>query len=304
MRAETILILADESDEHATHMFHHLRQKQQDVEFLNSRWFPQQLTLSLHIPAGRSVIGLPSGRRLEFSEIKSVYWRGYEGIGAADLADQEQAWIAHNDSRGLFESFLILLPARWVNGWEAYWLHQTKPVQLSRVAALGVRIPSTLLTNDSSALVDFAASRPPCIVKPVQGGDHAARLQPAHLAAENLAQLRLAPITVQTEVPGTNIRAFVAGESVLACEVRTSELDYREDSQPELLVHDLPPPLADTCRRIARELQLLWTGIDFRLTPEGEYVFLEANPSPMFLGFEKYTGLPLTERLAALLIDA
>jgi hypothetical protein len=30
-------------------------------------------------------------------------------------------------------------------------------------------------------------------------------------------------------------------------------------------------------------------------------VFLEANPSPMFLGFEKATGLPLTEALVKLL---
>jgi D-alanine-D-alanine ligase-like ATP-grasp enzyme len=46
----------------------------------------------------------------------------------------------------------------------------------------------------------------------------------------------------------------------------------------------------------------LWTGIDLRLTPEGRYVFLEANPSPMFLGFEQRSGLPLTEILAELLL--
>jgi glutathione synthase/RimK-type ligase-like ATP-grasp enzyme len=56
------------------------------------------------------------------------------------------------------------------------------------------------------------------------------------------------------------------------------------------------------CRQIAEALELLWTGIDFRLTPEGHYVFLEANPSPMFLGFEQATGLPLSESLAALLL--
>jgi hypothetical protein len=53
--------------------------------------------------------------------------------------------------------------------------------------------------------------------------------------------LRLAPLTVQAEVRGTNIRVF------------------------------------------------------------GEYVFLEANPSPMFLGFQDATGLPLAEILAELL---
>jgi glutathione synthase/RimK-type ligase-like ATP-grasp enzyme len=114
--------------------------------------------------------------------------------------------------------------------------------------------------------------------------------------------LQLAPITLQEEVPGTNVRVFVAGERVLACEVRTRELDYRMDAEPELLVHELPGHTAALSLRIASELGLVWTGIDFRLTPEGEYVFLEANPSPMFLGFEEATGLPLTESLAALLL--
>ena len=44
-------------------------------------------------------------------------------------------------------------------------------------------------------------------------------------------------------------------------------------------------------------------GIDLRLTPEGRYVFLEANPSPMFLGFEARAGLPLTDALVALLLE-
>lgn len=307
MRAETILILGGEDDEHALHMHEHLRRGGHDVELLDSRWFPGDLTLTIE-PLGEGFVGLPHGRTLRFADVKSVYWRTYHGVGVAELPDEEQSWIAHNDSRGLFESFLIRLPARWINGWDAYWLHQTKPVQLDRVAllvqrdSLGVILPSTLLTNDPHAAADFAARHPVLIAKPVQGGDHAMRLRAEHLTAENVAHLRLAPITLQTEVLGTNIRVFVIGKRVLACEVRTSELDYREDPEPELLVHALPPPVENACRRIASELEMQWTGIDFRLTPAGQYVFLEANPSPMFLGFEHQTQLPLTESLAALLV--
>ena len=57
--------------------------------------------------------------------------------------------------------------------------------------------------------------------------------------------------------------------------------------------------MTGTVRRL-----LVWTGIDFRLTPDGRYVFLEANPNPMFLGFEDRCGLPLTDALANLLLDA
>lgn len=299
---DTILILGEEADEHAAHMVEYLASRGHDVELLDGRWFPETATIAFDPLTRDGVIGLPRGRRVGFSEVRAVYWRNYGGALSPSLPDPEQAWIAQNDARGLFESLLIELAARWVNGWDAFRLHQTKPVQLARVAALGVRVPSTLITNDAAMVRDFAQRHARTIVKPVQGGDHTQPLTAAHLRPENLANLHYAPITLQDEMPGTNVRVFVAGDRLLACEVRTSRLDYRADPEPELLVHGLPDEMQATSRRIARELALLWTGIDFRLTPEGEYVFLEANPSPMFLGFEAQTGLPLSAALADLLV--
>ena len=77
----------------------------------------------------------------------------------------------------------------------------------------------------------------------------------------------------------------------------------RDTADPRIVVHELPDDVAQRCLDIATVLELRWTGIDFRLTPEGRYVFLEANPSPMFRGFESRCGLPLTESLAALLTE-
>lgn len=297
----TILILGGSDDEHAAFMFEHLRGRGADVEYLDSRSFPGQLKISFDPLNHCGYLVLPSGRSVDFSQIRSIYWRNYYGVSVPEPLDEETAFVAENDARGLFESLFFELRTRWVNGWEGFRLHQTKPVQLARVAALGVRLPPTLLTNEPAALLTFAQQHRRSIFKPVQGGDQARRLTAEYLNPESLDNLRLAPITVQTEVPGTNIRVFVAGPRVFAIEIRAVELDYREDLAPELLVHRLPPDIENLSRQIAHTLSLLWTGIDFRLTPEGEYVFLEANPSPMFIGFQEQTGLPLADSLADLL---
>jgi hypothetical protein len=302
LSAKTILILGSADDDHAVAMHAHLARHGQDVELLDSRWFPSTLQIEFDPLRGSGSIRLPGGRRVDANTIRSVYWRSFGGVGGPDLPDADQAWIAHNDSRSLFESLLISLPARWVNGWEAFQLHQTKPAQLARVARLGVPVPRTLLGNDPRAVRRFVEEHGPCIVKPVQGGDHTVPLAIEELTPDRLENLRLAPITVQEEIPGTNIRVFVAGERTMACEIRARTLDYRQDTEPELLVHALPAEMAALSRRIASELKLLWTGMDFRLTPSGQYVFLEANPSPMFMGFEAQTGLPLTQSLTNLLI--
>jgi len=297
----TILIFGGHDDAHATHMLGYLSARGSDAVLLDSRWFPQSMAISFDPVRRTGALMLPSGRRIGFETISSVYWRTYDGVDTPDLPDPDQGYVAHNDARGLFESVLIHLPVRWVNGWRAYQLHQTKPVQLAIVAGLGVPIPRSLITNDGEDLLHFAEANPRAIFKPVQGGAHATRLTAEHLAAENLTSLSIAPVTVQEEVPGTNIRVFVAGERVLACEIATEHLDYRDDEAPRIEVHALPPEAEKMCLRIAQALDLVWTGIDLRLTPDGRYVFLEANPSPMFLGFEAQTSLPLTESLAALL---
>ena len=297
----TVLILGGDDDDHARHVLAHLRLRGADAELLDGRWFPSQLGLAYDPVRGTGMLRLPGGRCLAFDQIRSVYWRCYNHVRPPPLPDPEQAYIAGNDARGLFESLLIRLPARWVNGWRAFQLHQTKPVQLAMAAALGVPVPPTVLTNDAWAVRDFAARHPQCVFKPVQGGAHTRRVTADHLTEENLANLAYAPVTLQEEVPGTNVRVFVAGERVLACEVRTESLDFRDDQEPDIRPHELPADVAGWCLRVARAFELLWTGIDLRRTAEGHYVFLEANPSPMFLGFEARSGLPLTDALTTLL---
>lgn len=298
----TVLILGDPQEDHVRHVGQELDRRGVDARCLDARDFPSRLRISFDPERRWGLITFPDGGSVDLADVSAVYWRAYNFVIPPPMPNAEQAHIAYNDARSLFESLLIWLPARWVNGFAAWQLHQTKPVQLARVAALGVAVPETLLTNDPAAVAEFARRVGRVVFKPVQGGAHTERLTDAHLTENALQRLAFAPVTLQAEVPGTNIRAFVAGERVLACEIRTEAIDFRDDPSPQLCVHHLPAESEKVCRRIALALELLWTGIDFRRTPEGEYVFLEANPSPMFLGFEQATGLPLTEALVELLV--
>jgi hypothetical protein len=301
----TVVLLADPNDEHALHVQAVLRARGHRAPILDSTDFPARLRLAFDPRAGSCAVRLPDGECFDWCEVHGVYWRNYSGVAPAALPDAGQAAIAENDARSLLESVLIRWPSRWVNGWEAYRLHQRKPVQLARVAALdlpeSVRIPDTLLTNDPDAVRAFADRCPSAVFKPVQGGAHTRPLTARHLTARHLDNLVHAPVTIQERIEGTDIRVFLAGERLHACRVETGELDFREDADPRIVPAELPGDVAEACRRIAAALHLVWTGIDLRLTGEGLYFFFEANPSPMFLGFEERAGLPLTDALLALL---
>src|SRR5262249_26211545 len=201
----TVLILGGTDDEHAVYMLEYLRGRGADAELLDSRWFPSELTVAFEPVSGAWTLKLPGGRTLTAAQIGSIYWGCYNGVGQPDLPDPEQAYIGGNDARSLFESLLIRLPVRWVNGWRGFQLHQTKPAALAMVAALGVPVPATMLGNDPEAVRAFAAAHPRCIFKPVQGGAHTRRVTPAHLTDDNLKSLTYAPVTIQEEVPGSNV---------------------------------------------------------------------------------------------------
>jgi len=298
-----ILVLSDPEDEHARHVLAAIRARGHEADIFDTASIPKTTRLSLGVEASDATLQLPSGRTLAADEISSIYWRIYQLPEVDGLPNAGQRFIAENDARSLAESFLIRTPCRWVNGWDAFRLHQTKPVQISMVAALGVPVPASLFTNDPREVVRFAAGHPRMIFKPVQGGAHARTLSRGQLDPDRLATLSSAPVTIQEEIPGTNVRAFVAGDRVAACEINTTQLDYRDDVRPAIIAITLPEDVTAWCRRIAATLRLVWTGIDFRRTPEGRYVFLEANPSPMFLGFEQRCGLPLTDMLVDLLVN-
>src|SRR5688572_10670247 len=124
-RRMAVLILGNDSDEHANHMRAYIETQGTVAEFLDSQRFPAELQISFDPASGAGAINFESGHSLQFAEIESVYWRSYGGVAAPALPDAEQSFIAANDARSLFESLLLALPARWVNGLSGYRWHQT-----------------------------------------------------------------------------------------------------------------------------------------------------------------------------------
>lgn len=297
-----VLILGDPSDPHAAHMWRAIAQTGATVAYWNTQLFPTQLRLSWSPDSGRGRLVLSDGLCFDLETIHSVFWRNFLGIHVPPLQDAQQSQVAWNDAMSAMRSLLQSCPARWVNSWRAYQFHKEKPLQLHQVQQLGVQIPGTLISNDPEEVLSFCLSREHTIFKPVYGGAHTQLMTPAHLERERLQRaLSLAPVTLQEYISGTNIRSYVIGSKVYSAEIRSGALDFREDTAAELIPMALPPGVEAQCVAIARRLFLEWTAIDWRRTEDNQYVFLEANPSPMFLYFEQQTGFPITQRLVELL---
>lgn len=298
-----ILIIGNAKDIHAEHLKQALIKAGAVVDYFDTHLFPSQLRMSWQPHSQAGTIKFGSDRQLDIKDIHSVFWRSFSGVGIHYLDDSSQQNIALKDSMSALRTLIKAIPSRWVNSWDAYEFHKEKPIQLYTVKTLGVRIPDTLITNNSSEVISFANAYKQVIFKPVYGGAHTQKLTESLLEPKRLElALSISPVTLQEYVPGTNIRSYVIGQSVFSAEIRSQSLDFRLDNTAELIPVELPKNIQQQCRDIAKALYLEWTAIDWRYNHDGEYIFLEANPSPMFLHFEKQTGFPITQELVNLLM--
>ena len=301
-----MLIVGNPDDPHAAAVARGLAARGVPAEHLDFANFPASAELSWDPLARRGRLEPAHGPPIVLESVRSVYWRTATRTRAAHGLRRDAHAFAEDEARRALECMLRSLPCPVINSPAAVAAHRLKPLQTTQVAALGVPTPETLITSSPAALRAFVAAQPRgVIVKPVGGGAYVRKLVPADL--KRTASIRACPMQYQAYIPGEDLRVYVIGEHMFAAAVVTSDpdhIDFRTDPTHHSVACTLDPVDELRCLRLTRALGLAFTGIDFRRTPAGELVFLEANPSPMFLRFAADTGHPLTRALIDLLLAA
>jgi len=295
------LILGHARDPHAQHLMARLTERGHETGLVETHTFPAGFALSLYPGSEGGTLALADGRSIAFDDIGSVYWRNFGGVQPETTRASRGTSndVAYYDSMACVRSwFQMKNRTRWFNSWEAFQSHQEKPHQLALVAGEGVTIPRTYIGNDPDRIRAFCENVGETIFKPVYGGAHTERITEKHLAAEHLAiALKQAPITLQEYIDGTNIRTYAIGSQCFSAELLSDQIDFRADRGAQVIPIETPPAIARQAAAIMRVLGLNWTAIDWRRNRDGVYYFLEANPSPMFIGFEQQSGYPIGDTL-------
>lgn len=299
-----ILILGSQNDPHVTLIQGKIGQQGKSAICFDTRQFPTETTLSFFPKdLGMSYIRL-GGEKIAFSTIRSVYWRTFMGIRTKDYDDAHLKEMAIREIDSALGNLVRGLDCLWVNSYDAIELHRYKGHQLGMLHRAGLRVPETLISNDSDEVRRFYEQyHGQVIYKPVRGGAHTSLVTEEDLTEARLGELSEAPVQFQELIPGDDIRVYLVGDELFAAEILTDTLDFRRDRNAQINPIQLPSAIAKDCFTLAQTLGLVFSGIDIRRTPGGDYVFLEGNPSPMFSYFEKVTGYPISDRLVDLLLS-
>lgn len=309
-----IIISAKEEDPHAQKVAHILTAKyHQEVFIFDTSAFPGSISLvGRYEQSGNGAGGLSlmtaAGRRIVLHEVTAFWWRRPQLLEIdARITGTEARNFAFQECISALYGVLECCEGLWVNNFQNDTAAEYKPFQLKIAAEVGFDVPETLITNRPEELLSFwQHCRGAVIYKAFN--QRGIVWRPTRLLTQHdmalLDNVRHAPVIFQAVVPGIrDIRVTVIGHRIFATEFDIEQMDgvdYRPRiPQIPCRPHTLPMEMEAKIHRLMEYFSLEYGGIDFRLTPDGRYVFFEINTAGEFIFLEDRTGQPLAEAMAA-----
>jgi glutathione synthase/RimK-type ligase-like ATP-grasp enzyme len=272
-----------------------LSERDVEVELIDQR---AVLSSSLELDISDGIngrIGI-DGRWIHLRRVTAAYLRPYESTRVRAVARDAVGGSARKHAEA-FDHYLWTWAehtgALVVNKPSAAYSNESKPYQAGIIRRFGFLVPATLITTDPDLAREFIAGHDAVVYKSISG----VRSIVSRIDAERMSRIedvRWCPTQFQGYVPGTDYRVHVVGDDVFSVEIECEADDYRyatnSGSRCEITQTELPERCANACRRLTKELGLIFSGIDLRRTPDGEWYCFEVNPSPGFSFFDTESG--------------
>ncbi|MGH2347453.1 MAG: hypothetical protein ACRDG4_19680, partial [Chloroflexota bacterium] len=206
------------------------------------------------------------------------------------------------------------LPTLWVGNPQRMRRAEVKALQLAEANKAGLMTPRTLISNDPVQAAAFVRTlgEDECAVKPLIAlgvqNEQGYRLPltttlPKGYALDSVA---LAPTILQPYIEkAAELRCVVLGERIFCAKLNSqANENTRKDWRGGQCTHELftlPEQIQTSIHRMMHSLGINFASMDFILTRDGEFVFLEVNPNGQWLWLEEELGLPLVASMVDLL---
>ncbi|GIG20754.1 hypothetical protein Cch01nite_14780 [Cellulomonas chitinilytica] len=268
--------------------------------------------LTWHVGGEDSEVALRArgGAWFDPRDLDLIWWRrsSYPQRGLPDGFDEDAAQLVTQEWRYALVGLLrTTFRGVWVDHPDRVRAAENKLDQLRAAELAGLRVPRTLVSQDPAAVRAFCTEVGDVVVKAVRGLAHRPQQTSAmDVAVVDDASIRLCPAIYQELVPGRrHLRICCFGERVLAVALDSEDLDWRWDlTRCTFEPVDLPAPTGSALATVLDRLGITMASMDAKVRPDGEVVWLEANPQGQFLFLEGLTGLDLTGPFCEFLLES
>lgn len=196
-------------------------------------------------------------------------------------------------------------------------LEFNKPYQMQIASSVGLKIPNTLITNEPKEATEFFREQKGEVVVKTFGGSPLSDEENRPLAVytnrvseDDLLEagdgIRYGPVMFQSYIPkAIELRITAVGEQLFACAIHSQDSSRTKDDWRrydfDRVKHEpyrLPLDIAGKLRILMELFGISFGAIDMIVTPDGDYVFLEVNPSGQWGWIERITGMPISKAIA------
>ena len=299
-----ILVLAPENDCHAPSIVNEIRKRGHKITQMSGDCFPRRDQLSIRFNKTQADLSVRShGERIDMFAFDTV-WRRRGEFAKLDMKnihpdDQRFALQESNAALEGLRDIATTGSARWVNPRRAAKQIENKPYQLNVAREGGLTVPETLISNDASDISDFYEEHGGNVIykalTPVLFKETGRELvsfvnKLPRDVVDDGDLLKLSPGIYQPFIDKVfELRVNVFGDQILTTRINNqhvegAEIDWRSKVHlTQLSPFQLPEWLADKILKFMRTAGLVFGALDFIVTTEGEFVFLEVNQMGQFL---------------------
>jgi len=304
----------------------HLEQRGAEVLRFDNDRFPSEAQVTFRQEDGREQIRLRcDGQEVSLEAGDAIWYR--RARWAATLPQTLDPRIRQGcilESEALLRGVMAAAPCFVMDPPDRVRARGHKPFQQRLARELGLATPRTLMTNDPQEAREFVASCPHGAIAKMlssfavldDSGEEqvvfTTALRPEHM--ERLSGLRLAPMVFQEQVrKALELRITVIGSRMFVAAVDSqkqagAEVDWRERGVALLsswTPYELPTAVERALGRYMERIGMQYSAIDMLVDPDGQHVFLEANPAGECFWLEHYAPhFPLTAAIADVLVGA
>lgn len=310
----TVLILSEEYDPSVDRVVMTLDKLGVPAFRADLGWFPQKLTLDAELSGNRWVgILRTAERETRLVGLRSVWYRRPTAFSFPDHLPRARREHAEREARFGVGGVLSTLPVTWMNHPQRDADAVYKPRQLALAARCGLDVPRTLVTNDADAVRRFCASTRHGVVTKVLGSNiiyedgqrkvaHTHKLTDTDLA--DLSGVELTAHQFQEWVPKAyDLRLIAVDAELFAVGIHTNDpeayIDWRTNYDAlDYTAVDVPSRVADRVRAFMAASGLTFSALDFVVTPDGRWVFLESNSGGQYGWLRGTLGTAVSDAIA------
>lgn len=214
------------------------------------------------------------------------------------------------ENRLFYESFTHNLApnAWWINSKEAANRANFKLLQLKTARECGMKIPTTLCSNDPEEIHEFMHKNESSgvIYKPLCANVWFEAYQTKIMYASKVSSKNLPSNEVLQQLPGIfqkevekqyELRVTCFGDYLVAAKLNSQvpaggKIDWRATQGDKMVVepYDLPDDMTYKLRLFMKKIGIVFGSFDLIVTPDNDYIFLEVNEQGQFLWIEDYNA--------------